>query len=624
MSVESVYKIKEHHKRQTEVTDCRNLLFSCHDLGGTNASDDWMYNLAGGGVKYESMGLGIYESLPYHTSLKAKLMFSLTIDKTPITTWGNLHCDSCYSDRVVMSSPYWGNGSRSLQIEILMIAAGTCYITIKLKNISKNQTYNAKFNAAFVNELFDITKIKNSQTTLQHNQGTHIFKLLTNKSAQLKPGKELIIEAIITSAADLKTAKSLIKQAQAVDLDAFRKKQNTLSHPTYLNSLADQSDKHLAASVHNILRANLLGYKDSFYTAPNRAIHKGHWLWDSCFHCFAWDLFDKKKVEQILDSFFWQQEADGFLPIAFNHIKRKERAYATQPPLIAWVAATVTKNKKLINKIYPSLCRFNDWLEKNRQLSNGLFQWKTAGESGMDNSPRFDDAPGKEVSNAANLDHCSRVINNKVAHIDLSAMMALHYKSMAQLAETIGNVEDVKKWQKKYNSIKKKINQFLYDPKTKFYHDRQISGKWNKLKTIAAFWTLIAEIPGKTQAKAVVKHLMNPAEFFTPLPVPSVAIDEKSFCFNYWRGPVWINTCYMVVAGLNKMGFDKEAKLVGQRVVDGIKKELSYSGYFWEIYDPFAGSAADMEKKRQGPRQNAIGFCGWTANVLNILEEIKD
>ncbi|MEM2984348.1 MAG: hypothetical protein QXL24_03955, partial [Candidatus Jordarchaeaceae archaeon] len=62
----------------------------------------------------------------------------------------------------------------------------------------------------------------------------------------------------------------------------------------------------------------------------------------------------------------------------------------TQPPVIAWSVWEIFKwsgDKNFLAYAYSILKSYNDWLYRNRRLSNGLFFWAHSYESGIDNSP---------------------------------------------------------------------------------------------------------------------------------------------------------------------------------------------------------------------------------------------
>lgn len=67
--------------------------------------------------------------------------------------------------------------------------------------------------------------------------------------------------------------------------------------------------------------------------------------------------------------------------------------------------------------------------------------------------------------------------------------------------------------------------------------------------------------------------------------LPSVDVQEPYFKeFTYWRGPVWVNTNWMIYLGLLKYGQIDAA----ERIKQGILELVSNHG-FREYYDAYTG-----------------------------------
>ena len=77
----------------------------------------------------------------------------------------------------------------------------------------------------------------------------------------------------------------------------------------------------------------------------------------------------------------------------------------------------------------------------------------------------------------------------------------------------------------------------------------------------------------------------------------------------------------MILLGLKRYGFNKEAHELAQLIIKGIKEEFIRTGHLWEAYDPFGGEVSRIEKKYLGYRNIANCFAGWTVNVINIMYE---
>ena len=103
---------------------------------------------------------------------------------------------------------------------------------------------------------------------------------------------------------------------------------------------------------------------------------------------------------------------------------------------------------------------------------------------------------------------------------------------------------------------------------------------------------LIEALPNEI-ATRLVEHLADPREFWSPFPVPSVALDEPSFiptaelrgarCI--WRGPCAPNTNWLLARGLRRHGFDELADTLAGR-----SRELAERGDFNEFYNPLTGA----------------------------------
>ena len=102
----------------------------------------------------------------------------------------------------------------------------------------------------------------------------------------------------------------------------------------------------------------------------------------------------------------------------------------------------------------------------------------------------------------------------------------------------------------------------------------------------------------------VEEHLINPKEFWTKFPIPTVAASEPKFNpQGYWRGPMWMNINWMLHRGLLRYGFKAVADELLQKTIAAVKK----SG-FREYYNPLTGEGL-------GARQ-----FGWSTLVVDMIK----
>ncbi|MFX0138788.1 MAG: trehalase family glycosidase, partial [Candidatus Hodarchaeota archaeon] len=352
------------------------------------------------------------------------------------------------------------------------------------------------------------------------------------------------------------------------------------------------------------------------------AIFMSCYLWDSAFISLVWKYWDQNIASEILLPLLDNQTEDGRIPhfVSFSHKSEK-----IQPPLIAWAISNLKVSNEYLKNAYSKLKKFNEWLYRNRRLKNGLFFWEHSYESGIDNSPRFTDRSERNKKDLTRL-----------AVIDLNSFMVLQNKSLIKIARELqkqdnkDNYEtDIAEFHQKNEELVELIQKYLWDEETGLYLDYDIvDEKRIVINTIASFFPLIAEIPTENQAKRLIKHLESPYEYNTKIPLPSVALNDNYFEKDMWRGPVWINTAYLVIKGLEKY---QRYKLSGEfafRIIQGVFETWKNEGSFYEYYNPERYDLKELTRKKGNfykqltlGRKPVKNFVGWTGLVNSLLVE---
>lgn len=351
------------------------------------------------------------------------------------------------------------------------------------------------------------------------------------------------------------------------------------------------------------------------YPSP---VFRGVYLWDSAFIAQVWKPWDFKTGQDVLLAVLDNAAPDGRIK---HYSSRYDKSDLSNPPVIAWSVWQLYQwggDKKFLEHAYPILKNFNKWLFANRRLPCGLFFWKHSYESGIDNSPRFVTANEKPVLNV-----------EKLAAIDLSSYVVHQNLLLAKMAEELGQKDEAAEFKKNAEDLRGLINTMLWDEQAGFYFDRNMeSNELVRIKTVASLVPLFCGVPDPAKAKKVRDHAMNPAEFNTYFPVPSVARDDQTFEKDCWRGPVWINTAYMAVAGLKNYGYDDDCSELAWKLADGVYRNFRVTGKLVEFYDPDQDGFKDLHRKRGNLyKQVTLGgkpqpnFVGWTGLVNTLVIE---
>lgn len=352
------------------------------------------------------------------------------------------------------------------------------------------------------------------------------------------------------------------------------------------------------------------------WTTPDRMPHRHMWMWDSAFHCMGLQHLDIQVAEEAMRALFAKQRSDGKLLLAVQPGVPDREEEDTQPPIVAWSLCHQSERSgrtDCLQELYPGLVRYLEWFERNRRNENGLYGWRIrtdadpvcgarGGESGMDNSPRFD--------------HVSAM-----TAVDLSSYMAAEYQSMAKIAHCLGKTEDLAEWRRRRTAIADRVNELLWDDEDQFYYDLNEEGEFIPIKTTAGFMPFMGEIPDRDRAEALRMHLTNPKEFWSPVPLASVSMDEREFSRDMWRGPMWPNVNLLLYYGLMAYGFFQEARELGRATVREIVRWYVQTGCFYEYYDAIGGlPPARLPRKGGVGEQGGVGFgvvadLHWTAAV---------
>ena len=325
------------------------------------------------------------------------------------------------------------------------------------------------------------------------------------------------------------------------------------------------------------------------WTTPDRVPHKRMWLWDSVFHALAFATYNGEMAKDCIRSVLTQQREDGFISAMMNPYGRTDE---TQPQVLSWGTWEVyqkTGDKAFLKECVDALDKYLTWDMNNRDKNgNGLLEWHVepeyteckSGESGQDNSPRFEFDE--------NMDAC-----------DFTAFQIHDAEYLAKIYAELGDNANAEKWLSRCESMRKTLNELLWDEEDGTYYDRLMSGKLTKVLTPSSFFPMFAGVPSKEQAAKMVKTLTNPDLLWTKVPLATVSKTHPMYGTDMWRGGVWMNINYFVARGLQRYGYNELAKELIQKTLDTAFEWYKKTGVLYEFYDSRA-EVAPYQCERKG------------------------
>ena len=339
------------------------------------------------------------------------------------------------------------------------------------------------------------------------------------------------------------------------------------------------------------------------YTEPSPGRYPWQWYWDSCFAAIAWRRFDAGRSRAELESLLAVQRPNGFVghTIFWRHRVSFIRLFfynvaspsalhteTIQPPLLAWAWRIAVGDPAA----EPRIGTHMDWLAANRDLEgDGLLWIIQPDESGLDASPKFEPVWGRRsncrlgfpllVARNRRLGFEARRVRERggpvLCETLVNTMWSLSLQAMGRPSATPALVER------------------LWDERRGLFVDEAQPGG---LRPEPVTWASLAplvlpDLPEEIGRRLVEEHLLDSAEFLTPVAPPSVAASEPSYepdgghgpIRRYWRGPTWINSAWMVWLGMRRLGYEDEAR----RLADGVIAAAAREG-LCEYYDPRSGA----------------------------------
>ena len=333
----------------------------------------------------------------------------------------------------------------------------------------------------------------------------------------------------------------------------------------------------------NLLRV----HRGNGFVAPyvETAFNDCLFLWDSAFILlFARHGRRAFDFGRTLDNFYAKQHPDGFIARQIkewdghDYFHRHDPA-STGPNVLAWVEWEQWRNfgdAGRVRSVLPALVGYHRWMRRHRTWPDGGY-WSCGFACGMDNQPRQPGSP------APWLDH------GHMTWIDATAQAALSADLCVRMAEAVGWEHDVADLRQEHAALAKLVNERMWDESIGFYKDVLRDGTHGPVKSVGAYWALLAGLVPEGRIDRFVAHLDDAASFRRPHRVPSMAADDPGYeaeTGSYWKGGVWPPTDYLVLRALTAHGRDDLAHAIAVNHHENVVQVFRDTGTVWENYAP--------------------------------------
>jgi hypothetical protein len=389
-------------------------------------------------------------------------------------------------------------------------------------------------------------------------------------------------------------------------------------------------------------------------TVPTSALYPHQWSWDSAFIAIGQAHLSPRRAFAELTALHGAQWGDGRVPqIVFNPAVPEDAYFPgpafwrplprhgppagvpttglVQPPVHAAAVLAIAERHPghatdaAVRRLYPRLARSHDYLFERRRVASGLVGIVHPWESGLDNSPAWDEPlsavdPGladditvlrrdlrhADAGHRPTDDDYARYMGIVAAYRDrgyadddllslpfcavdplFCAVLAWSEHALATLARRVG--VDPGRHVERARELAHQLHTRLFDPVLGCYVALDArTGRRLAKRTVSGLVPLL--LPGGHRS-ALLATLTGPA-FAAPgvRGVPSYDLTAPDADpRRYWRGPTWLNTTWLLWRALLAHGETRHAERLASDMV-GLVSGAGFREYFHPVTGEGLGS----------------------------------
>ncbi len=299
--------------------------------------------------------------------------------------------------------------------------------------------------------------------------------------------------------------------------------------------------------------------------------------------------------------FMLNQAPDGQLAYRINpEFRRFGSLQGYCFPTPAWeLFFLLNKDREYLRRLAAALEGHDRFLHATRDYDrNGCLEALRSTDTGEDGSSRYPHDPALLPCYHESMD-----------------VMAYAYDGQITLARISAELDDGRAglWQAKAEATRRKLIDYLWRPDKHACYDRDRNNEFMEVLVHNNLRCMYHGIFTPDMAHAFVRHhLLNPDEFWTPLPLVSIAANDplfRSVSHNNWSGQPQGLTFQRAVRALENYGHYAEVTLIGEKLLAAVGAKL----LFTQQFDPWTGAPNEPE----GVRTSTYG-----PTALAVLEYI--
>ncbi|MBW4045454.1 MAG: hypothetical protein HIU87_10720 [Acidobacteria bacterium] len=386
---------------------------------------------------------------------------------------------------------------------------------------------------------------------------------------------------------------------------------------SYEQSIAgSKNERPIADAIQTVI-----GWDTIYEPEGHRVISPVSRIWNESwggYVLFDWDTFFAATLAAVGDrdlayanaiEICREETPQGFVPnyARSGGWKSEDRSEPPVGSITVWGLYQKFHDRWLLENTFAPLLTWNRWWAAHRDRE-GYLVWGSDGEnqpenlddmsrgtragaileSGLDNSPMYDDATYDRQTHQLLF-----------ADVGLMGMYIADCDALAKIADILHRSPEAEELRKRAAKYRTSLAT-LWDPGTGIFLNKDLrTGRMSHRLSPTNFYPMLAHAATSEQAARMVEeHLLNPKEFWGQWVIPSISRDDPAFKDqNYWRGRIWGPMNYLVYLGLQNYSQPEvnHARVeLAQKSLDLFLRDWQANGHVHENYNGATGSGDDV------------------------------
>ena len=296
--------------------------------------------------------------------------------------------------------------------------------------------------------------------------------------------------------------------------------------------------------------------------------------------------------------FFRNQRNDGQLPasVKLSGMNWGQLQMVVPIASTAWAVAQKSKDEDFLSEAYRACSRWDEWLRRYRNTrGTGLVEAFCTYDTGQDNSPRWDGVSDECPDHEARKYSLGQSVPRLCPELSATAFGAR--VALNAMATALGKKSEAQEWLDDAEHIRKLILDKLWCEEDSSFYDVAPDDNFVRIRSVAN-----CRVPSEHVMRLSIsrekrifhvlweRQLHNPKAYWTPYPLPSIAVNDPKFVRpiprNSWGGASQALTALRTLRWMEFYGKVSEQRVLMEQWCEAVVR----AGSFCQQMDPETGT----------------------------------